>query len=116
MSPNGTLSYCDVNLSFLCFNVNGSLSEKLLDVEFITLLSLYDIIVLNECWINKCSVVELSGYNVFTKPRKKRGKAKRDSGGIVIFVKDKFKDGMELVDWAFEDGLIFFFFFFFFFH
>ena len=45
MSPNGTLSYCDVNLSFLCFNVNGSLSEKLLDDEFITSLSLYDIIV-----------------------------------------------------------------------
>ena len=51
--------------------------------------------------------MKLNGYQVFTKVRKKKRGAKRNSGGLCVFVKDIIADFFELIDWANnEDGLI----------
>ena len=88
-------------------NVFGSLESKLEDVNFVKLLSDYDVIMLSECWINKYSVLTLDGYEHVSKPRLKNKKAKRESGGIVCYFKKALFKGIIEKNWDFEDGMIF---------
>ena len=71
------------------------------------MLSCHDIIVLSECWINRNSVLNLDGYECVTKCRRRRKRAKRDSGGMCVFVKKEIWAGVTEIDWDFEDGLLF---------
>ena len=65
-----------------------------------------DIIFLNECWINDHDVLELRNFECFSKARKKSKKAKRNSGGICVFIKKDLIKYLEPINWDFEDGLI----------
>ena len=40
-----------------------------------------------------------------SKHRRRRKKAKRDSGGVVCFFKREIWEGVTCYDWDFEDGL-----------
>ena len=83
------------------------MEEKLKSSDFVQTLCCHDIIVLSECWINECSVIELPGYDSYVKARKKRARAKRDSGGIVVLINSKLSQGIKPVEWNFEDGILF---------
>ena len=91
----------------MSLNCNGSLESKLECVDFVNCLSCHDIIVLSECWINRNSVLNLEGYECVTKCRRRRKRAKRDSGGMCVFVKREIWSGVTEIDWDFEDGLLF---------
>ena len=66
----------------------------------------YDIIFLNECWISYKSRFELNVYSCFLKARTRKKRAKRDSGGLCIFIKNEISKFFELVEWDNEDCLI----------
>ena len=91
----------------MSLNCNGSLESKLECIDFVNSLSCHDIIVLSECWINRNSVLNLEGYECVTKCRRRRKRAKRDSGGMCVFVKREIWSGVTEIDWDFEDGLLF---------
>ena len=82
---------------------------KIEDSDFLKHISPYDIIFLSECWFSKttCSSLELSGFKVYCKARSRKKKAKRDSGGLCVLIKNSINCYFEVLDWENEDGLIF---------
>ena len=93
-------------LSFVSLNVNGCLESKLECVDFIKYIKGYDVIILSECWTNKFSKLDLEGYSYFSKHRPRRKKAKRDSGGLVCYLKNDIYKGVNNIDWDYEDGMV----------
>ena len=87
--------------------MNGNLVEKLECDEFVKSINCYDIILLSETWTNKHSKLQLNGYVKVCKHRKRRKRAKRDSGGLVCFFKHEIWNGITCCPWHFEDGLVF---------
>ena len=69
-------------------------------------MSSYDIIFLNECWIPEKVKLELSGYTLKIKARKRKKNARRDSGGLCVLIKNSIADFFEFVEWNNEDGMI----------
>jgi hypothetical protein len=58
--------------------------EKLQNIEFVSMISKYELICLCECWIQPDDQIDLQGYDKYVFPRKIKG------GGIVIFYKSFF--------------------------
>ena len=103
---------CDLNLSvnnvsFLSWNIHGNLKLKFDDPNFLYLLLQHDLILLSECWFSKKCNFDLNGYTCFKKARTRKRKAKRDSGGLCVFIKNKLLQFFTFVDWLNEDGLLF---------
>ena len=69
-------------------------------------MSSYDIIFLNECWIPEKVKLELSGYTLKIKARKRKKNARRDSGGLCVLIKNSIADFFEFIEWNNEDGMI----------
>ena len=80
---------------------------KIESSEFIDNFIGHDIIFLNECWISCNSKFELNGYKCYLKARKRKRRAKRDSGGLCLFVKNELCNFFQQIDCVNEDLLIF---------
>ena len=79
----------------LYWNINGLTNDKLHDNMLGSFFKKFDSILLTETWTNENSDVELEGYTFHNCPRKyKHANAKRDSGGIGIFVRNDIKNGV----------------------
>ena len=58
----------------------------------------FDIIALCETWTNKTSHIEIPGYEFYTLHRPKLNRnARRDSGGIIVYMKHSIAKGVKLV-------------------
>ena len=64
-------------LSFISFNVHGSLTEKLKNKEFVRSIFKSDVILLCETWSNKLDDLDVDGYVRISKTRKLKKRAKR---------------------------------------
>ena len=93
-------------MSVFSFNINGNLDVKLQNIEFVQAIQNYDIIFLSECWINSKTSITLDNYTCFKKTRKRKKRAKRDSGGLCIFVKNKLAHLFTNINWSYEDGIV----------
>ena len=62
-------------------------------------ISNYQIICLSETWTNKSSKIDLKGYSkpIHSYRRFQNRRAKRASGGIIIYIKDDIRQGVKLV-------------------
>ena len=62
-------------------------------------MSSYNIIVLYETWTSKHSNVKLSGFSkpIHSFRRFKNRRAKRASGGVIIYIKDEIRKGIKLI-------------------
>lgn len=87
-------------------NVYGDLSLKLKNPDFVKIICKYDVVFLSECWLAHTSTFELDSYKCFTKARRKRKGARRNSGGLCIFIRNEFVNLFHVEDWNFEDGFI----------
>ena len=85
-------SYID-SLSISSWNVNG-LGQKHRDEEFIEKIK-YDINILIETWKGDCSDIKIPNYNSFCKYRIRKKRARRNSGGIIVYVKKDIVKGIE---------------------
>ena len=57
----------------------------------------FDLILLTETWTNEKDALELEGFTICNYPRKnKHVNAKRDSGGIGVFIRDSIRSGVVL--------------------
>ena len=83
-------------LKFLSFNVEN-LEPKLDEPSFIDLLYKHDVCVLTETWKNDDTKINLPGFWDISQIRPKHRKAIRHSGGITIFVKEKLRQGVKVV-------------------
>ncbi|MES9885080.1 MAG: endonuclease/exonuclease/phosphatase family protein, partial [Sedimenticola sp.] len=82
----------------MTWNCNGLAEYKRNNSEFRDILTANDIIFLLESWTDVDSDIDLSGYTCFNFYRKfKHKKAKRNSGGIVVYIKDCVKCGVTVV-------------------
>ena len=62
----------------------------------------------SETWHTKTSNINIDGYNYFSCPRPKfNRKAKRDSGGVIVYFKQKFTNYIELIN-SNQNGIIWF--------
>lgn len=83
-----------------CFswNIEGLTSRKRDDAHFLDFITEYDLICLSETWTNKTSKIKLNGYQAFHSYRNfQHRRAKRSSGGIIIYVKKSILKGIKLV-------------------
>lgn len=79
------------------WNCNGLADYKRNDREFTNIVTDNDIIFLLESWTDKDSDVDLTGYKCYNLYRKFKHKhAKRNSGGLVLYVKDCIKRGVTI--------------------
>ena len=84
-------------MTFLAWNVQG-LRSKLDDCDFLNFISDFDILIFTETWSSQTSNVNIDGYNYFNCPRPKfNNKAKRNSGGVIIYYKHKLCNSLELI-------------------
>ena len=94
-------------MTFLSWNIQG-IRSKLDDCDFLNFISDYDILLFSECWNSKTSNINIDGYCNFNCPRPKfNRKAKRDSGGVIVYFKNKFVNHIELVN-VNQNGIIWF--------
>ena len=103
------IDFFQTDISICSWNIHGNLIMKIEDSDFLKHISPYDVIFLSECWFSKttCSSLELSGFKVYCKARSRKKKAKRDSGGLCVLIKNSINCYFEVLDWENEDGLIF---------
>ena len=92
----------------MSLNVNGSFVDKMeCENGLKQCVQMYDFIFISETWTNKHSNVSLDGYKPYCKHRKRKKGAKRDSGGLVVYIREDKIGGVEQVGWDFEDGMCF---------
>ena len=71
---------------------------KLTDPEFISYVNKYDVILLCETWTSKLSSLSISGFEVFASHRPKiNKKARRCSGGVILYVKESLLKAVTVV-------------------
>ena len=81
----------------MIWNVQG-LINKLCDVDFISILHNHSVIFLCETWHNKSSIIDVNGFTTYHCPRPKYNRrAKRNSGGLVVYCKSAMADGISTV-------------------
>lgn len=80
-------------LSISSWNIHG-LGDKINDPLFIQKIS-SDINILLETWKGDTSKNKITGYNYISKSRKKRKNAKRNSGGIIVYIRKEVFKGIE---------------------
>ena len=87
-----------VNIGLL--NVQGLVTKqrnKLNEDEVTSLTEKCDIVLLTETWTNEQTDIQLDGYFEYKLSRKRHKRAKRDSGGLAIFIREKLKKEVVLV-------------------
>ena len=85
-------------ISVLVWNCNGLTDRKLTDSEFISFLSNNDIIILSESWTDNDSSIDIENFTTYNFFRKfKHRKARRNSGGITIYVRNTCNEGVSIV-------------------
>ena len=88
------ISYID-SLSISSWNING-LGQKHRDETFKEHVK-YDINILLETWKGDAPDIKIPNYFSFSKCRAKKKRARRNSGGIIVYVKEDLKKGIECV-------------------
>ena len=87
-----------MGLKILSWNINGLNDNKTEDADFVNKLIEYDIILLYESWTSEQFNFEIDGFTCYNFYRKfQHKKAKRCSGGIVIYIRDTIKNGIQIV-------------------
>ena len=83
------------DIKFLVWNINGLSDFKLCDDVAGNLMRNFDIILLCETWAGIEDEFVLDGYRYFNYPRRFRHKnAKRNSGGLGIFIRESIAGGV----------------------
>ena len=86
-------------ISFSTWNINGisskSLGDKLQNSDFLSNINNYDFVILTEIW--NCSKFEISGFKNFTTHSNQKTTSGRQSGGITLLFKDKFKNDFTMI-------------------
>ena len=83
-----------VNLCFALLNVQGLVTKrtnKLQTQELRDIFNSYDIFLLTETWTDNSSEVAVSNFGVFILTRvEKKQKSKRNSGGVILYLRNYF--------------------------
>ncbi len=69
---------------------------KLKDPEFLKLFDNYDVLLFTETWTQEESDIEVKGFKYVAIHREKRGRAKRASGGIVVYFRSELANFVSL--------------------
>lgn len=67
----------------------------------------HDVIFLSECWFSNNTQINLNGFQCYKKARPRRKRAKRDSGGLCVFIKNSISNLFHFIEWNNEDGMLF---------
>ena len=86
-------------LKILSWNVEVLSKSKRANTNFVDFISKYDLICLSESWTSRNSNITLNGYcnPIHSYRRVQNRRAKRNSGGIIIYIKDTIRPGIKLV-------------------
>ena len=88
-------------------NVYGGLEDKLENYDFTEQFKNFDIVFFSESWTNDKSILKLEDFaEPICKHRSRRKNARRDSGGLVCFIKKNIFKGVKNINWEYEDGIV----------
>ena len=98
-----------IDFNIFSWNIHGNLKLKIDSPEFIDILNpdKHDIIFLSECWFSNTTHTKLDNFDCFKKARPRRKRAKRDSGGLCVFIKNSIANLFQYIEWNNEDGMLF---------
>ena len=86
-----------VGVKTCTWNINGLTNEKLHDGVLGKFLKHFDIIMLSETWTHESDNFTMSGYQYHnTSSKEKHGYAKRNSGGLKIYIRNNIANGVEV--------------------
>lgn len=92
---NTNVSIVD-NVSICSWNING-LGQKHRDESFIENVK-YDINIILETWKGDSPDIKIKDYYSFSKYRMRKKRARRNSGGIIVYIKNEIKRGVCLME------------------
>ena len=85
----------------------GGLEDKLENYDFTEQFKNFDIVFFSESWTNDKSILKLENFaEPICKHRSRRKNARRDSGGLVCFIKKNIFKGVKNINWEYEDGIV----------
>ena len=81
-------------------------TNKLKSVEFQNIFESHDVILLTECWTNQFSELTVNNFESFVLHRQENKKnSKRNSGGIVLYIRNKYVSDDTLIFTSHDDIL-----------
>ena len=101
--PNTKLNVCT-------WNMNGLAKWKMYHKNFISMLETNDLVCVIETWLNKTEIELIcqefrKNFKVFYSRRRRDKNAKRDSGGLPVFINNKLSEHVEIAQSNDEDIL-----------
>lgn len=94
------------NLKIGCLNIGGNARVKCLSDSVIEQIQGHDIFIIVESWLGKndnCPAIH--GYMNYRSERKRKCKAKRDSGGILVYYRQDIGKGIQKIESALKDAI-----------
>ena len=87
------------SLKIGCLNIGGNAKLKCLCPEITQIVNDHDIFVILESWLGPDdSCPNINGYTNFRSERKKEWKARRNSGGIIIYIRKNIAKGVTKIE------------------
>ena len=100
-----------MSLRCALLNCQGLISKrtnKLKSIEFQSTFESHDVILLTECWTNQFSEITVNNFESFSLHRQEnKQSSKRNSGGIVLYIRNKYVSKDTLVFTSHDDILWF---------
>ena len=75
--------------------------------EIVKCMNEHDIVFFSETWTNMNSCIDVDDFVVFSKHRRRKKCARRDSGGLVCYFRKQVAGGVSEIEWQYEDGMCF---------
>ena len=87
------------SLKIGCLNIGGNAKVKCLSPDIIQIVNSHDIFLILESWLgpdDRCP--HINGFTNFRSERKKKCKARRNLGGIIVYVRKEIARGVIKLD------------------
>ena len=87
--------YRKCSLKIGCLNIGGNAKMKCTTPDIIDIIKRHDIFIVIETWLgSQDACPQIKGYMNFCSERKKKCKAKRNSGGLIIYYRQELGKGV----------------------
>ena len=84
----------DVALRLTSWNIQGSLSKKCVEVDFLDSICKYDVVCIQETWLKPEDNFHIDGYHYFRSDRKLRKQSRRNADGVALLFKRNLAKGI----------------------
>ena len=94
------------NLKIGCLNIGGNARVKCFSDDITEIIKSHDIFIIVESWLGKNdNCPKINGFMNYRNERKRKCKARRDSGGMLIYYRQDIGKGVQKVESTLKDAI-----------